>query len=379
MYHQGAEFYGSDKIFLLVASHLSKRHDVKVFLPADGPLVKRLKSNGVVDIEYMDLSVLRRSDIRGFWGGAIFLLGFLKSVLHCLKSIRKERPDFVYVNTLALLSPLFAALFFGGARRIHHVHEIQDSPRFLFRILYTFSCVLSHQVWAVSGAVEKKIQEMTYLGGRKIVVLHNGIPTERVDELYLDDFERDVRSAFSNPSAPLIAYVARVHFWKGQFEFLRVVGLLKERYGRDVNVAFFGDVFPGYEYLTEKIQLQIASLGIERNVSFFGYREDADYLFRVSDLSVMGSTQPDPFPTIVLESMSQACPVFAYRRGGVSEMIENGISGILVDDEDQMAYEINLALGEEGVLRSMGRNAKERYQRNFSIEAYEKKLDACIG
>ena len=47
------------------------------------------------------------------------------------------------------------------------------------------------------------------------------------------------------------------------------------------------------------------------------------------DIFVLPSTNPDPLPTVVLESMACGKPVVGYRHGGVCEMVKEGENGLL--------------------------------------------------
>jgi len=375
LFHQGADLYGSDKIFLLVANALSRTHRLKVVLDSNGPLVDKLKNEGVSDISIMDLGVLRRKKISGALGIFSFFWEFLKAIKASRKLVKEFYPDIVYVNTLAVLAPLFSCLF-NRAKVFHHIHEIQFRPKAFVRVLYSLSCILSDQVICVSGSVKKCVEQMSFVHSSKCKILYNGIPSVNVSEQEKLKLRKEIGSEFRDFSLPLLAFVARIHSWKGQLEFLEVVKILRDRFNVHVNVAFFGDVFPGYEDILRNIDQRIETYGLSENVRCFGFRKDAPVLFAISDLSIMGSTEPDPLPTIVLESMQQETPVIAYAHGGSCEMLKDGVTGVLVSpiSADEMAGRIAQIVYRPSVIREMGRNAKIDFDNRFSHQSFIERL-----
>ena len=71
-------------------------------------------------------------------------------------------------------------------------------------------------------------------------------------------------------------------------------------------------------------------LGIDRWVSFLGFREDVKPYVAEFDVAVVPSVYPDPLPRAVIESMAMGKPVLAFDVGGVAEMLRDGATGALV-------------------------------------------------
>lgn len=88
MFHQGADLYGSDKIFLLVASEIAKSNSVRVILDSSGPLVKKLLDSGVDDVIIRDLAVLRRKRFQGVFSSLCYLVSFLRASLGVFYEIK---------------------------------------------------------------------------------------------------------------------------------------------------------------------------------------------------------------------------------------------------------------------------------------------------
>jgi glycosyltransferase involved in cell wall biosynthesis len=86
----------------------------------------------------------------------------------------------------------------------------------------------------------------------------------------------------------------------------------------------------------DSLEAQAASLGISRRVVFTGRREDVPAVTAALDISVLPSYR-EAQGLSVLEAMALSRPVVASEVGGIPEMIENGVSGLLVPPNDHVA------------------------------------------
>ncbi|MFZ0161843.1 MAG: glycosyltransferase family 4 protein [Kineosporiaceae bacterium] len=79
--------------------------------------------------------------------------------------------------------------------------------------------------------------------------------------------------------------------------------------------------------------------------------------FRRCLAAVLPSTWPDPCPTTVLEAMAAGRPVITTAIGGMLDMVEDGVSGLLVEpgDEAGLAHAVQRLLGEPGLAERLGR------------------------
>nr|WP_279355737.1 glycosyltransferase [Fundidesulfovibrio agrisoli] len=92
-------------------------------------------------------------------------------------------------------------------------------------------------------------------------------------------------------------------------------------------------------------------------------------LMRAADVLVY-PTLADNHPLVVLESMAQGVPVAAYGVGGVPEQMTDGVEGFVVPpgDEPWLAGACARLLCDQGLARGMGREARARALRHFTVE-----------
>src|SRR4030095_12711930 len=94
-----------------------------------------------------------------------------------------------------------------------------------------------------------------------------------------------------------------------------------------------------------------------------------DPLYAGARATIMLGAWPEPFGLVAIESMATGTPVIARRAGALTETIEHGIDGYLVDDIDEAA----LAVGKVADLdrREIRRRALERFSVERMVDEYE--------
>lgn len=369
LFHQGAELYGSDKIFFYSVECLARTHKVKVFLDSDGPLKAAIEGLGC-HVEVMNLAVVRRSKLKGK-KIISFIVEFVRSLFVLAWRMAFCKPDIVYVNTLAVVSPLFVARFFH-IPIVHHLHETIIQPRYVTKILYSLSSFLSFRTICVSCAVYKNLVRSSFCQV-SAVVIHNGISPIPL----VGDVECFLSKYSLSRCVKIIAMIGRISHGKGQDVLVRAIHyLVNMRNCKDIIVVIMGDVYPGYEYVAEDLRSLIGLYGLEQNFVFTGFDPNTAYLYNLADVVVVPSTQPDSFPTVILEAMSVGRVVIATACGGSVEMLDDLVNGFLIPPSDpfllsEKIYEVLYIVNQQAV----GNSARMKFIRNFSVDAYANKIN----
>jgi glycosyltransferase involved in cell wall biosynthesis len=165
----------------------------------------------------------------------------------------------------------------------------------------------------------------------------------------------------------VIGFVGRLSPEKGIDYLLRAVsGLVKD--GLDVSALIVGDGERAAALKQEAHRLQITD-----RVTFTGNRGDTPLLYSAMDVFVLPSQQ-EAFPMVLLEAMACGVPVVATRVGDVAEIVEPGVSGLLVDSRDAAALQsaIGRILSDETLARRMSTAAQARAVDRFSSSAMAK-------
>lgn len=85
----------------------------------------------------------------------------------------------------------------------------------------------------------------------------------------------------------------------------------------------------------------------------------------------------EPFGLVIIEAMLCGTPVIAFRRGSAPELVENGVTGFLVDSEKEMAETIKYRLPSFNRINCRKR-AVERFSTNTMVERYEKLFQSIL-
>jgi glycosyltransferase involved in cell wall biosynthesis len=133
----------------------------------------------------------------------------------------------------------------------------------------------------------------------------------------------------------------------------------------------------GREY-AEQLEQRVRALGLERELTFTGFRSDMPDVMGGLDVVVHASVRPEPFGRVILEAMLLGKPVIATRAGGVPELIEEGRTGFLVAPGDAAALASRLArlAADEGLRRRIGVAARAWAVERFSLHRHVESMSA---
>jgi glycosyltransferase involved in cell wall biosynthesis len=94
------------------------------------------------------------------------------------------------------------------------------------------------------------------------------------------------------------------------------------------------------------------------------------------DIFILPSILPDPFPTVILEAMAAEKPVVATAHGGALEMIASGKTGFHIphNSAKEAAGVLEKLISDKGLIKRMGKEARKRVLKKFSLSAYDKKI-----
>jgi len=211
-------------------------------------------------------------------------------------------------------------------------------------------------------AISEKIGGLLAEGGvrrEKIRVIHSGIDAA--------PFEK-ARRVGRNSGPPAVGTVAVLEERKGHRFLLEAAALLKQQ-GHRLTYRFAG---AGSERKgLEKIAME---LGLQEDVVFAGFVSDIPSFLATIDLFVLPSLY-EGLGVAVLEAMAAGKPVVATRVGGVPELVEDRVTGLLVPPKNPsaLASSISQFISQSGLTQEMGTNAWKRVQRDFTAERMAKK------
>jgi glycosyltransferase involved in cell wall biosynthesis len=236
---------------------------------------------------------------------------------------------------------------------------------------------LCDDVIAVSEHTAEHLREVEGAPPGKVHVVLNGFDTSRVQVPDREEIQ-ELRREFGALDAHLLVVVGRLHPEKGYEHLFAALPALRERVEKPLVllVAGTGELLDSYRH-------QVAELGVEREVRFLGFRDDATSLMAAADLVVLPSVA-EAFGITLAEALYVGTPVVATTAGGIPEIVDDGVDGVLVPPADSAALADAIAglLGDPERLERMAGAGREKVVRRFSFEsmvrAYETIYEARL-
>jgi glycosyltransferase involved in cell wall biosynthesis len=221
-------------------------------------------------------------------------------------------------------------------------------------------------VVAVSDAARRAYLETGWDTPERVVTVRNGIVA-----MPAPGAGAGIRGELGiAPDALVVAMVTVLREGKGHDVTCEAAAALRERFP-DLRLVIAGD---GPD--REAIRRLAEPLG--ETAVLTGHRNDVMALLDAVDVLVH-PTHVDAFPTTLLEAMAAGVPVVATAVGGIPEIVDDGVSGVLVPappGAGEVAAALGALLADPALRREHGAAGRERYQREFTADAWAKRMRA---
>ena len=229
-------------------------------------------------------------------------------------------------------------------------------------------------VFAVSEFVHRSIRYPPGLSTFRlphVETLYHGLDIASVERWKSEDGVRDGLGI--DADAPVVGTIANFRPQKRHSVLLEAADLVRKRIP---NVRF---LFVGQGPMEDQVKKRAWQMGLKDTVVFAGYRTDVPQVLASLDVFALSSGW-EGLSIALLEAMACGLPAVASRVGGVSEVIEDGKSGLLVppDDPHSMADEIIRMLGNRSLAEKLGAEARLRARR-FDIRATVRREEAVYA
>ncbi len=333
---------GAEKALCDLATRMDRRRFMPVVgcLRGHGPIGRRLEDAGV---EVVHIGMRSWCDLSAW--------------LRLRRTLRRHRPDVLHCFLFhANLAGRLVAVGLGIPKVISAVRVEEPRRRHLWLDRLTRGLV--DGVTCVSESARRYAHERAKIPWSRIAVIPNGVDTAQYDGPFPEPSE-----AWRLPEqAPVVASIGRLDEQKDPLLMLRTAG----RVIREVPDAVFA--FAGTGHLEEKCRVEAERLGIRDNVRFLGWLDDVRPLLARAQILAHSATW-EGMPNVILEAMACRKPVVATDVGGSRELVDNGVTGILVPagDEEGLARAIVKLILDDDLRRHLGESARERVERHFSI------------
>ena len=303
----------------------------------------------------VETRVSRMPILLGWDAPKLDVAGFRALVREGESLIRKYDVHVVHANSGAPNQWMVPATRRARIPLVAHLHAIYG-----FRERTT---LLLHQVPIIVGCSNAAVKPFRFDGipESRLRVIHNGVDPERIGA----GEARGLRRSLGVPrEAFLIVSVGALIQLKGFDMVIRALGTLRTR-AVDAHLAIVGD---GPE--RDTLQLLVAELGLQGRVHFLGHQNNVGAILRdAADVVAIGSTV-ESFGLVAVEAGAVGRPVIAMRVGGITEVVEDRITGLLVlsGDDTAFANALTLLAKNPSLRQTLGDTAARRVLSRFTTD-----------
>ena len=360
--HQGYELYGSDRSFIDSVAALREdwpQAEIDVVLPHDGPICAPLRASAT-RIELEPLFVLRRRGLAKLIVTAPFRI--IPALWRAKR--RMGAADLVYVNTVVVLDYLLAACFFSR-KLLVHVHEIPDGLK-----LHAFRRLLQ---WTRAEVIfNSKATQSAYRlpAGYIQHVVYNGVAAPACVDAPDYDGTRPLR----------LLMLGRISRIKGQDLLIEALALLPKAIARRIEVRIVGESFQNDTVREAALRGAVTAAGLDSIVRFEPFQKDTAPLYRWADVVTVPSRLPESLGRVAIEAMAHGRPPLVARIGGLTEIVQDGVTGWVVppNDANALAHTIGTIVTEPDAWRSYGITARSRFDAMFAARGIARQFQAIV-
>ena len=350
---------GVERGTLDVARELSKRKYNSVIISSGGEMADRYKYKGV---NHHKIEINKKG-----------LINFLSSRGKFRKLLDEIKPDLVHVRSRW---PSFCFTSEIKKRKIPYVttyHGTYSGNKNFLKKSYNKVMTYGDKIITISKFIDDHIRHFFPEVKNKLVQINRGIDTKNFDLSSVSQIRKEkILSDLSIPErSHIILLPGRLSSWKGQIIGIDALDyVLKKNPTQNIVMLLVGSEDKKNSF-TKKIKKRLDKLRLTDRVIFCGNISDMATVYSISDIVLSTSIEPEAFGRISAEASSMTKPVIASNHGGSREIIENNLSGWLVNPGDPEAlgekilHVLNLEQEKKDLI---GSNARKRIIQKFNLK-----------
>ena len=350
---------GGEVHLLSLISELSKeKYNVFVAYPGAGPFEELLRNECVTP--------LRVRSLRGKYEPF--------SVIAIISLIRKHRIKIVHAyDPKSAFVAMIAASLLKVPAKINTVHlpfftpywkenglrYVRDRIRFLRD---TFTTYLADRIIAVSDEIRTEKIEKQHVSPEKVVTILNGADSNIFSPKSNDD--NYIHEKFNIPKGvPTIGVVARLEPHKGHTYLIQAMPIVIDKV-HEVRLLIVGEGW--YE---QELRAVVRNYHLEKHVIFTGFQRDIAKVLSGLDIVVLPSLYESTNLSLI-EAMLMKKPVVAAAIPSHMEMVQDGVSGLLVKpgDTESLANAMVMLLKDSRLAKIMGKRGRKIALQRFSLD-----------
>ena len=208
---------------------------------------------------------------------------------------------------------------------------------------------------------------------KKLMVIFRGINVDYFDPT--TKFETDEKKLLIKwnieKDKKIILLPGRLTSWKGQEVFIEAINLVNIELGYEAFYAVILGSDQGRDLYKKKLIRLSEQYRLVNQIRFIDHCKDMALAYKVSDIVVSTSTEPEAFGRVAVEAQSMETPIIASNIGGSNETIIDEKTGFLFESENAKSLSqkiLKLLYLDETLLKSIGTEGRKNIVKKFNVE-----------
>ena len=308
--------------------------------------------------------------------------------------LQSKNPILMLINSLILIciilifnisivharsrAPAWSCLLATKITRRKFVTTFHGTYNFKNELKKYYNSVMlrSDLIIAGSNFIFSHINEnyLNYLDlNKKFLVIFRGINTEyfNPNKIHQSDEKKLISEWKVNKERPLILLPGRLTYWKGQEMFIEALDIVKKKMpGKPFFAVILGSD-QGRNVYKKKLLRLVEQFRLTNEVKFFDKCELMPLAYKISDVIVSSSIEPETFGRVSVEAQAMEKPIIASNIGGSKETIVNDKTGFLFEagKPEELSKKIIHVLNlDESTLKFTGIEGRKNVIKKFNIE-----------
>lgn len=345
-----SDLYGANRSLLNLIIDLKERYNINPFvlIPAKGEIEKELEIRGIPYIYSPYISWLSINGNFKFVKAGIKYIINLCCYYLAFYRIKKMSLDLIHTNS----SATDIGDFLNVRMKTKHVWHVREFGEEDYNLTFSYGKKYvkkrferADKIIFISKAVANKYQN--FIKSDNKIIVYNGINIEACEKKI--NFGDKIR----------FCIVGLIRSSKGQWDVVKAGKLLLDKGIENFEIHIIGSG-DATTYLSE-LENYVSKNDMERQVRFWGYRNDVMSILDKMDVGIMASNM-EAFGRTTVEFMAKKMPVIGSASGGTLEIISNGIDGFFYEPEniDDLAGKMRMFIEDRKMLAAMGENAYDK-------------------
>ncbi|MDA7574518.1 glycosyltransferase family 4 protein [Candidatus Pelagibacter sp.] len=308
--------------------------------------------------------------------------------------VHSKNPLIIFINFLALIfiilinnisivharsrAPAWSCLIAAKITGRKFVTTFHGTYNFNSKIkkFYNSVMVRSDLIIAGSNFIFSHIKEnyTKYLNAeKKLLVIFRGINVDYFDPTTkLDSDEKKLLKKWEiEKDKKIILLPGRLTGWKGQEVFIEAINLVNIELGYEAFYAVILGSDQGRDLYKKKLIRLTEQYRLINQVKFIDHCKDMALAYKVSDIVVSASIEPEAFGRVAVEAQSMEKPIIASNIGGSNETVIDEKTGFLFESNNAKSLSqkiLKILSMDEASLNSMGREGRKNIIQKFNVE-----------